>query len=82
VLGEWQREDREGRQLAWWSQFPPPHSALAELGRIANPDMIVAVAQLIDKAQPTGTKQAAQGIRAFRLAWHRAVDESRGQQAD
>jgi hypothetical protein len=44
--------------------------------------MIVAVAQLIDKAQPAGTKQAAQGIRAFRLAWHRAQKTLRSQQAD
>ena len=67
VLSEWQQEDLVERQLPWWQQYPRPHSALAELGRLGNADLIIAVALLIEKTKPAGKKEAARGIQAFRL---------------
>jgi hypothetical protein len=68
VLADWQEEDIDGRELHWWAGHPPPpHSAWAELGRLRDPELIVAVARLVEAARPGGTKRAAQAIRAFRL---------------
>lgn len=68
VLADWQEGNPEGRSLGWWAGSPPPpHSAWAELGRLRDPDLIVAVARLIEIAEPAGTKRAARAIRAFRL---------------
>jgi hypothetical protein len=55
------------RKLDWWESQPRP-SALAELGRLGNRELIVAMARLINTVQPRTTKEAVEGMRVFRLA--------------
>jgi hypothetical protein len=85
-------------QLRWWIRdpHPPPHSALAELGRLKDPYLIAALALLIERLmpdetkprgwhgaeKPPGTKEVARAIRSFRLLLTNARKASRSQQAD
>jgi hypothetical protein len=59
----------DSHELDWWEQ-PHRQSALAELGKLRDPKVIVAVAQLVDVATKpkAGTKRVAKALRNLQQA--------------